>query len=302
MPPLTQPTQQITNTESSPLIQVGESEAVSDMNEDPLVSNSKKYIEIGLAVLVMLLVAGWWYYTSPNKGLDVASQQYSLITETKNQDVLVSNDTATTTKDLHTTKDKTMLKINYTPVVTSSKDPAVQALFVHLNEIGQKLQDSKMIDLENSTGEQDTLIDDLIETQNKLRSLDKNYINTILNIDGYGYTVSVTVNGKDIGYEGKSSFSTRLGYENSLMAEVAGLAGKENFLLKQGENVVVLSYKKESGDSSPFPLEASFELISSGVDPKTIFEITAEKKNTGVITIKFSLPLAENLKTIKISE
>lgn len=195
-------------------------------------------------------------------------------------------------------------QVDATPVTPSimatGEDSEVSDLIAKGKSLGQKLNESKTIHTENPTEEDNKNMEEMTEVSKKLRALDKNAINSVLSITAYDYDITVTINGKDVGTKGGGSVSTRYMYQDSLMAELATEEVRNNnFVLKKGENIVVMTYKKKKEESH---LTANFKIVQENGELIEVFDVIAEKKNEGVITLKFVLPITENTKLIEISE
>ncbi len=172
----------------------------------------------------------------------------------------------------------------------------IDTLLSRYKELGQKLKNSKRKVTDDFTGEDLKNFEEMKNLSVELRLLDENNIDSIYNLDTYGYKVSVFVNGKEMkSLEGEgASYFGRFMYEDSLLA----VPGVDTFALKHGQNIITITYKNVG---AKFPLTGNFSVFEGGVSKK-IFDINIENKKEGTISTKFTLPYVTGTKTIMITD
>ncbi|OGP56268.1 MAG: hypothetical protein A2Y65_03945 [Deltaproteobacteria bacterium RBG_13_52_11] len=127
----------------------------------------------------------------------------------------------------------------------------------------------------------------------------QNDINAILSCFGYGYKVSVTINGVPTSIKGGKSESMRLFNQDNEMAKSAPPEMKKLFMLKPGENQIQIEYKKEGTANDKLTLSLELEGY-----PAPVFLLYSAKKPSGKVTKSVILQKAvpQDFKPVFISD
>ena len=126
-----------------------------------------------------------------------------------------------------------------------------------------------------------------------------NDLMAVLSCFGYGYKVSVVINGVPTSIKGGKSESMRLFNQDNEMAKSAAPEMKKLFILKPGTNQIQIEFKKEGGANDKLTL--SLELAAY---PAPVFLLYSAKKPSGKVTASVILPKAipQNFKPVFIPD
>ena len=126
-----------------------------------------------------------------------------------------------------------------------------------------------------------------------------NDLMAVLSCFGYGYKVSVVINGVTTSIKGGKSESMRLFNQDNEMAKSAAPEMKKLFILKPGTNQIQIEFKKEGGANDKLTL--SLELAAY---PAPVFLLYSAKKPSGKVTASVILQKAipQNFKPVFISD
>lgn len=126
-----------------------------------------------------------------------------------------------------------------------------------------------------------------------------NDLMAVLSCFGYGYKVSVVINGVPTSIKGGKSESMRLFNQDNEMAKSAAPEMKKLFILKPGTNQIQIEFKKEGGANDKLTL--SLELAAY---PAPVFLLYSAKKPSGKVTTSVILQKAvsQNFKPVFISD
>jgi hypothetical protein len=121
----------------------------------------------------------------------------------------------------------------------------------------------------------------------------------VLSCFGYGYRVSVVINGVPTSIKGGKSESMRLFDQNNEMAKSAAPEMKKLFILKPGANQMEIVFTKEGGANDKLTL--SLELAAY---PAPVFLLYSATKPAGKVNTRISLQTAvpQNFQPVFISD
>jgi hypothetical protein len=126
-----------------------------------------------------------------------------------------------------------------------------------------------------------------------------NDLMAVLSCFGYGYKVSVVINGVPTSIKGGKSESMRLFNQDNEMAKSAAPEMKKLFILKPGTNQIQIEFKKEGGANDKLTLSLELETY-----PAPVFLLYSAKKPSGKVNTGVSLQKAvpQNFKPVFISD
>ena len=126
-----------------------------------------------------------------------------------------------------------------------------------------------------------------------------NDLMAVLSCFGYGYKVSVVINGVTTSIKGGKSESMRLFNQDSEMAKSAAPEMKKLFILKPGTNQIQIEFKKEGGANDKLTLSLELEAY-----PAPVFVLYSATKPSGKVTASVILQKAvpQNFKPVFISD
>ena len=126
-----------------------------------------------------------------------------------------------------------------------------------------------------------------------------NGLMAVLSSFGYGYAVSVVINGVPTSIKGGKSESMRLFNQDNEMAKGASPEMKRLFILKPGANQMQIEFKKEGGANDKLTLSLELEGF-----PAPVFLLYSAKKPTGKVKTSVVLQKAvpQNFKPVYISD
>ena len=126
-----------------------------------------------------------------------------------------------------------------------------------------------------------------------------NDLMAVLSCFGYGYKVSVVINGVPTSIKGGKSESMRLFNQDNEMAKSAAPEMKKLFILKPGTNQIQIEFKKEGGANDKLTLSLELEAY-----PAPVFLLYSAKKPSGKVTTSVILQKAvpQNFKPVFISD
>jgi hypothetical protein len=126
-----------------------------------------------------------------------------------------------------------------------------------------------------------------------------NDLMAVLSCFGYGYKVSVVINGVTTSIKGGKSESMRLFNQDNEMARSAAPEMKKLFILKPGTNQIQIEFKKEGGANDKLTLSLELEAY-----PAPVFLLYSAKKPSGKVTTSVILQKAvpQNFKPVFISD
>jgi hypothetical protein len=126
-----------------------------------------------------------------------------------------------------------------------------------------------------------------------------NDLMAVLSCFGYGYKVSVVINGVPTSIKGGKSESMRLFNQDNEMAKSASSEMKKLFILKPGANQLQIEFKKEGGANDKLTLSLELEGY-----PAPLFFLYSAKKPSGKVTTSVILQKAvpQNFKPVFISD
>jgi hypothetical protein len=121
----------------------------------------------------------------------------------------------------------------------------------------------------------------------------------VLSCFGYGYTVSVVINGVPTSIKGGKSESMRLFNQDNEMAKNASPDMKKLFILKPGENQIQIEFKKEGGANDKLTLSLELEAY-----PAPVFLLYSAKKPSGKVhtSVILQKDVPQNFKPVFISD
>ncbi len=217
-------------------------------------------------VVIILIIGGLVWYLTKNKATEQTYQPTNLIN-------------------------------NQPQTSMSTIDPKAQAFVDQFNELTKKLSDNARHG--NPSDADMQIIDQMQQISGELAKYDTNRIDASINIDAYGYDVSIALNGKDMGIAGNKSTSMRLFNDDSIMALISTQDVKyHNFILNSGENTIVITYKKIKDSSFGLTLN----LLA--YDNVKVLSVEAKNKAEGKIEKTFILEpqRPSDFQTITVSE
>ncbi len=106
----------------------------------------------------------------------------------------------------------------------------------------------------------------------------QNDLMAILSCFGYGYTVSVVINGVSTSIKGGKSESMRLFDQDNAMAKGASPEMKKLFILKPGANRIQIEFKKEGGANDKLTLSLELEGYPAPVNTSVILQKAVPQK------------------------
>jgi hypothetical protein len=126
-----------------------------------------------------------------------------------------------------------------------------------------------------------------------------NDLMAVLSCFGYGYKVSVVINGVPTSIKGGKSESMRLFNQDNEMARSAAPEMKKLFILKPGTNQIQIEFKKEGSANDKLTLSLELEAY-----PAPVFLLYSAKKPSGKVTTSVILQKAvpQNFKPVFISD
>jgi hypothetical protein len=126
-----------------------------------------------------------------------------------------------------------------------------------------------------------------------------NDLMAVLSCFGYGYKVSVVINGVPTTIKGGKSESMRLFNQDNEMAKSAAPEMKKLFILKPGANQIQIEFKKEGGANDKLTLSLELEGY-----PAPVFLLYSAKKPSGKVNTSVILQKAvpQNFKPVFISD
>jgi hypothetical protein len=126
-----------------------------------------------------------------------------------------------------------------------------------------------------------------------------NELMAVLSCFGYGYTVSVAINGVPTSIKGGKSESMRLFNQDNEMAKNASPEMKKLFILKPNANQIQIEFKKEGGANDKLTLSLELEGY-----PAPVFLLYSAKKPLGKVNTSVVLQKAvpQNFKPVYISD
>jgi len=126
-----------------------------------------------------------------------------------------------------------------------------------------------------------------------------NDLMAVLSCFGYGYKVSVVINGVPTSIKGGKSESMRLFNQDNEMAKSASPEMKKLFILKPGANQIQIEFKKEGGANDRLTLSLELEAC-----PAPVFLLYSAKKPSGKVNTSVILQKAipQNFKPVFISD
>jgi hypothetical protein len=126
-----------------------------------------------------------------------------------------------------------------------------------------------------------------------------NDLMAVLSCFGYGYKVSVVINGVPTSIKGGKSESMRLFNQDNEMAKSAAPEMKKLFILKPGENQMQIEFKKEGGANDKLTLSLELEAY-----PAPVFLLYSAKKPAGKVNTSVILQkgVPQNFKPVFISD
>jgi len=126
-----------------------------------------------------------------------------------------------------------------------------------------------------------------------------NDLMAVLSCFGYGYKVSVVINGVPTSIKGGKSESMRLFNQDNEMAKSAAPEMKKLFILKPGTNQIQIEFKKEGGANDKLTLSLELEAY-----PAPVFLLYSAKKPSGKVTASVILQKAipQNFKPVFIPD
>jgi hypothetical protein len=126
-----------------------------------------------------------------------------------------------------------------------------------------------------------------------------NDLMAVLSCFGYGYNVSVVINGVPASIKGGKSESMRLFNQDNEMAKSASPEMKKLFILKPGENQIQIEFKKEGGANDKLTLSLELEAY-----PAPVFLLYSAKKPAGKANSRVILQkgVPQNFKPVFISD
>lgn len=126
-----------------------------------------------------------------------------------------------------------------------------------------------------------------------------NELMAVLSCFGYGYKVSVVINGVPTSIKGGKSESMRLFNQDNEMAKNASPEMKKLFILKPGANQIQIEFKKEGGANDKLTLSLELEGY-----PAPVFLLYSAKKPLGKVSTSVVLQKAvpQNFKPVYISD
>jgi len=126
-----------------------------------------------------------------------------------------------------------------------------------------------------------------------------NDLMAVLSCFGYGYKVSVVINGVPTSIKGGKSESMRLFNQDNEMAKSAAPEMKKLFILKPGANQIQIEFKKEGSANDKLTLSLELEAY-----PAPVFLLYSAKKPSGEVNTSVILQKAapQNFKPVFISD
>ncbi len=126
-----------------------------------------------------------------------------------------------------------------------------------------------------------------------------NDLMAVLSCFGYGYKVSVVINGVPTTIKGGKSESMRLFNQDNEMAKSAAPEMKKLFILKPGANQIQIEFKKEGGANDKLTLSLELEGY-----PAPVFLLYSAKKPSGKVNTSVILQKAvpQNFKPVFVSD
>ncbi len=126
-----------------------------------------------------------------------------------------------------------------------------------------------------------------------------NDLMAVLSCFGYGYKVSVVINGVPTSIKGGKSESMRLFNQDNEMAKSAAPEMKKLFILKPGANQIQIEFKKEGGANDKLTLSLELEGY-----PAPVFLLYSAKKPSGKVNTSVILQKAvpQSFKPVFISD
>lgn len=126
-------------------------------------------------------------------------------------------------------------------------------------------------------------------------------ISAFIDSYGYGYEVKITINGIPINViKGKGQQATRLFSADHPMLAEASEEQKSLFLLREGENSLVVEFRKL--DEGMIPLQVKLEIPKRYSKP--LFHLTTTTRRKGTIERKFRIDktMPVGFKTIEVND
>jgi hypothetical protein len=187
-------------------------------------------------------------------------------------------------------------------------DPKAQVLINQFHELASKLSDGAKKG--NPTDADMKIFDQFTAISDELEKYDTSKIKqAILSANSYGFDLSITINGQDIGITGGGSTGSRLFDSSSIMSLISTPdVVAQNFVLHQGINTIVIKYKK-TGENPKETLDLNLSSYfnddqSKADDSNKVFIAQVKNKTEGTIQSTFNLESTKptDFKTIIVTE